>query len=730
MIGSLWRNSHFLLAIVSALFLIVASVTGAILALEPISEVSQRHAVENLNDVKLSETVQALQETYSEVLDIEITAEDFVKASVFTKSGQSETIYINPVNASKVGVVLPQSPFFSAITNLHRSLFLKSIGRAFVGIISFLLCFIAITGLFLLAKRQGGIKKWFTKVQETDFAQRYHVILGRWFLIPILIVAVSGVYLSAEKFALLPDGYIEHNYSAAPSEMNTKKPVSEFLLFQNLSLGEVRKVVFPFSEDPEDYFQIALDDSELLVHQYTGQILSEVRYPFVELASRLSLQFHTGKGSVLWSVILLLSSLSLLFFMFSGLAMSFKRLRKSKTVAPDWTKDEAEYILLVGSETGSTFTFAKSYYDALKKEGKKIFLSTLNEYTTYKNATHLIVFTATYGDGDAPSNARNFETILNTIQPIKKLQYSVVGFGSLLYPHYCRFATKVDSLLKAHDSYTVVNPLVKINDQSQIAFLNWVNRWNTQTGMHLKIAASAKKQTKKEGAFDVIERTTLNVDNTAILRLRPKKRGKFQSGDLLNIVPPGETFARQYSIAKVDGDILLSIKWHPKGACSTYLCTLKDGDVISGRIEKNAKFHFPREASSVWLIANGTGVAPYLGMLNEDHGVPVQMTWGGRVETSFDCYREILEGSSVPNLEASYQVALSQIKDKMYVQDVLMQQQKDVVKTLKDGGVFMLCGSIAMQHSVLDTLEEIARTNLQQPLSDFENNGQLLMDCY
>jgi sulfite reductase (NADPH) flavoprotein alpha-component len=75
-------------------------------------------------------------------------------------------------------------------------------------------------------------------------------------------------------------------------------------------------------------------------------------------------------------------------------------------------------------------------------------------------------------------------------------------------------------------------------------------------------------------------------------------------------------------------------------------------------------------------------------------------------------------------------VALSQIKDKMYVQDILMQQQKDVVKTLKDGGVFMLCGSIAMQHSVLDTLEEIARTNLQQPLSDFENNGQLLMDCY
>lgn len=42
----------------------------------------------------------------------------------------------------------------------------------------------------------------------------------------------------------------------------------------------------------------------------------------------------------------------------------------------------------------------------------------------------------------------------------------------------------------------------------------------------------------------------------------------------------------------------------------------------------------------------------------------------------------------------------------------------------------MLCGSMAMQQSVLDTLNEIATTQLEQPLSEFENNGQLLMDCY
>lgn len=731
MIGSLWRYSHFILALVSAIFIIVASVTGAILAIEPISEVSQRYAVTNLGDVRLSETLTVLKDNYNEVLEIEVSAEDFVKVSVFTKKGNNETIYINPITGDKLGEVSSQSPFFSFITNLHRSLFLKSIGRGFVGIVSFLLCFIAITGLFLLAQRQGGFKKWFKKVQEKDFTQRYHVILGRWFLVPIIIVAVTGVYLSAEKFSLLPDDSIEHNWSATPSEIKTTQPISEFTLFQNLTLNEVRKFIFPFSEDSEDYFQIALDDRELLVHQYTGEIISEVYYPFVQLASRLSMQLHTGQGSMLWSVVLLLASLSLLFFMFSGFAMSLKRRRKSTSITTEWTKDEAQYILLVGSETGSTYTFAKVYYNALKNERKKVYISTLNEYTSYENATHLIVFTATYGDGEAPSNARRFEALFTTIQPKRNLQFSILGFGSLLYPHYCRFAIKVDALFRSHSSFKPVNPLVKINDQSESAFLNWVKTWNEYTGMSLKVTSPHQKnKAKKEQSFKVIERTSLNVDNTALIRLRPNKKGRFQSGDLLHIIPPGDTYARQYSIAKVDGDILLSIKWHPKGICSTYLCTLKDGDTISARIEKNVKFHFPKQASSVWLIANGTGIAPYLGMLNQNHKTPVKLTWGGRIETSFDCYREFLESKLLRKQVVPYQLALSQTKEKMYVQDVLLDQQIEVAKRLKNGGAFMLCGSIAMQHSVLETLEEITSINLQQPLSDFESNGQILMDCY
>jgi len=249
--------------------------------------------------------------------------------------------------------------------------------------------------------------------------------------------------------------------------------------------------------------------------------------------------------------------------------------------------------------------------------------------------------------------------------------------------------------------------------------------------MNVTVTLPHQKGTiKKEQSFEVIDRTTLNVDNTMLLRLKPKKKSNFQSGDLLTIIPQEDKKPRQYSIARIENDILLCIKRHSKGLCSNYLSTLKIGDLIPARIEENKKFHFPVNAPSVWLVGNGTGIAPYLGMMPENDTVPIQLLWGGRTKASFDCYHEVLEGTLSRKRIHQYQLAFSQEKDKTYVQDVLINKKEEVAKTLKEGGVFMLCGSVAMQQSVLDVLEEITTVALQKSLRDFENNGQLLMDCY
>ena len=117
MIGSLWRYSHFLLALVSALFLIVASITGSLLALEPINEASKSYVIPNLDGIYISETIANLEDVYAEVLAIEVMPNDFVKASVFTIDQGSKNIYINPRNGAMLGDVTSRSSFFTFITN-------------------------------------------------------------------------------------------------------------------------------------------------------------------------------------------------------------------------------------------------------------------------------------------------------------------------------------------------------------------------------------------------------------------------------------------------------------------------------------------------------------------------------------------------------------------------------------------------------------------------------------
>ncbi|AZQ59432.1 oxidoreductase [Maribacter sp. MJ134] len=729
---SIWRYSHLVLAITSSLFLFVAAITGAILAFEPISEASRPIAKTDLNKVSIAQTVAALDKKYDEILDIEVDANDFVIASVITLDGLNERIYVNPISGEKLGIPKEKSAFFQWTTNLHRSLFLKSTGRFFVGFISFLLCLITVTGFVLIAKRQGGIRKVFSKFQKDYFEQRYHVILGRWFILPIILVATTGVYLSAEKFSLLPADDLQHVSTGKAIASIPESKLKSLPIFENIVLGNVRSLIYPFSEAPEDYFELALTDRELYVDQYSGETLSEAKYPFVTLVSRFSLTLHTGQGSILWSIVLCITSLSLVFFMYSGFVMTLKRRKKIKPVVSQENKDNCEYILLVGSETGSTNDYATLFYNALTKAGKNVFKSDLNNYTTYDSAKHIIIFTATYGEGDAPTNARNFIKVFDAVRPRSNLSFSVLGFGSLVYPYYCKFAKDIDFLLEKNAFFKRLLPLYKVNNQSFEAFKDWSSEWSAANGVSLQINQLKKTiRPLKTKPFKVMDKSPLN-DNTFLIRLRPANKIKFQSGDLLAYQPKEEEIPRLYSVARIQNDVLLSIKKHEFGICSNYFHQLSKNDTVNAAIQKNKAFRFPKHAKELVCIANGTGIAPFLGIIDENEKqIPIQLFWGGKTSTSFDPYREIIDSSLNAKKLTSVQLALSQeYQEKTYVQDLLQQEAESIAHKLQSGAVFMICGSVAMQKQVLSILEVIATDQLKTPLNEFENNGQLKMDCY
>jgi len=719
---SIWRYSHLTLAISSSLFILLAAITGIILAFEPISNQLEPYAIHNLETQSLSKTIAVLDTQYAEVISLKVDNNHFVEASVVTKNGDSETFYINPFTGEKITSVKDKNPFYTWITNLHRSLFLKSTGRFLVGFFSFLLALITITGSLLIVKRQGGMHRIFSKIIKENFEQYYHIIIGRFTFIPIIIITLTGVYLSLEKFSLLPDSKITHTYSYTENPAKIKISPTEFSLFKSIKLSDVKTLEFPFSEDKEDAFFLKTKNKEFIVHQYSGKAISDQNIALETILSNWSLLLHTGRGSIIWSLLLMLSCFALLFFMYSGFAISLRRQQHNKLSKNKFHKDKAEFVILVGSETGSTNQFANSIYKALLVAKKTVYINNLNNYTTYKNLKNLIVLTATYGDGEPPINGAKFLSRFSKDHLQNTINYSVVGFGSLAYSQYCQFAVQIDKALETHPNCTSILPLHKINNQSFADFKNWGIQFGNaiNTEIHLK---QPIQKIKKQQHFTVVDKTELNKDNTYLIRLRPSKKTKFSSGDLLSIRPKEDHVERLYSIGKIDNDIVLSIKKHEFGVCSNTLLNLKNNDKVKAKIRSNKTFQLPKKKESI-LIANGTGIAPFLGMLNANH-TNTHLFIGLKTNESLNLYKPHLKNIKKQQMHMAY----SQ-ENNEYVQDLIAKKEDLIAATLKNKGIIMICGSVSMMNGVLEVLENITLQQLDSPLHTFKKAKQIKTDCY
>ena len=472
MILSIWRFCHFSLAAVASLFLIIASLTGAILAFEPITNSLKNYSINNLNEISLKETLNVLDKKFKEVYEIQITNEDFVSAKVLTFSNQTEEVYLNPINGEILEKVKPKSKFFSFFTNLHRSLFFKKIGRVFVGIISFILSLITLTGLMLLIQRQGGILKIFKKIKENNFSEKYHVVFSRIFALPIFLIAISGAYLTFDRFMI---GDLQTSISFEEEILSENK----YLKFDLIALNKVKKVVYPFSRSESDYYTIELSDRSVMVNQYNNRIHSQRFYPFSYFTKEWFYNLHTGKGNLLLSIILLVSSISILFFIFTGFKISTKSILRKLNIKYLSSEKDSKYIILVGSEKGNTFEFAKFLSTQILSFGEKVIIKPLNSYKIYNQAETLIILTSTYGEGDPPSNANDFVSRFKKFNQPYKIKYSIIGFGSLKYPKFCAFATKIDRMIRPLDNFEKIVPLMKVNRRSVEEFNKWIKMWNS-----------------------------------------------------------------------------------------------------------------------------------------------------------------------------------------------------------------------------------------------------------
>ncbi|WP_407494756.1 PepSY domain-containing protein [Elizabethkingia anophelis] len=728
---SIWRYAHLTLAILTFSFLIVASSTGVILAYDAAQEKVQPYRVDDFSELNLAQSLPELRKVFPEITEITVDHNQFVTLKGFDQEGKEVKAYINPKTGKILGKPIEKSEFINWVTSLHRSLFLKETGRFAVGIISFLLMLISISGLILIIKRQQGVKHFFDKIKKDFFSQYFHVVSGRLLLIPVLVIAITGTYLFMIRFEFIPKGKNE-NVVIKKNNDESEKKIAEFPIFKETKFNNVKKIEFPFIEDePEEYFVLKLKDREISVNQINGNIVKEEKYPLTTIYDNLSLSLHTGRGSVTWAIILGLASLNILMFIYSGFVITFKRTRNK--IRNKYKAEDAEIVILVGSENGSTLGFASHIHSQFNSAGKKSFLTELNHYKVFPKAQHILVFTSTYGLGDAPTNAKHFKNLLPKFPQNQKVKYSVVGFGSKAYDDFCGYAIEIDQLLGEQNWAEPQLALHTVNDRSTTEFAEWAKQWSYETMIPLASAPSLYNQKtpplkpmKVVGKSEIVEEVT-----TFKILLKPGRTLSFKSGDLLAIYPDNDHKERFYSIGKVDGAIQLVVKLYENGLGSGFLYKLKEGQEIKARIVKNSEFHLPKKANKVAMISNGTGIAPFLGMIEENSKETEAHLYCGfrrssKLTKSYEDFAaENIQKGKLTKLNLAY----SREEQSQYVMDLVKRDAIFFIDLLTQGGYIMICGALKMQHDLEDLLRDLC-TQQNKNYEDYKANGQILTDCY
>ena len=730
MLVSVWRYAHLALAIVSSVFLLLLAVTGVILAVDAVNEQRSSYRAENIDSLDLSQTLPNLRKIYPEIVELTIDYGQFVSIDAVDTKGSSVKGYIDPKTGKFLGEKDNKSQFVQWVTALHRSLFLKVTGRVIIGVVSFLLFLITVSGLVLILKRQQGVRNFFAKINRDFFSQYFHVVSGRLFLIPVFILALTGTYLFMVRIGLLDKTNQTVEYQVKTEQ--AERDIANFSIFKRTKLSDVVKVEFPFMEDdPEEYYVLKLKDRELTINQLNGSIHKEVTYPFTALAEQVSLDLHTGQTNRIWAIILGLASLNILFFIYTGFVITFKRTRiKIKNC---YSTGEAEIIILVGTENGSTSFFANQIHKQLLADGQKSLLLGMNQYQTFPRAKHIIVFTSTYGLGTAPSNASQFGKKIWTYSQ-QAVNFSVLGFGSKAYPDFCAYAHEIDILLAQQSWANRLIPLHTVNDKNVDELISWIHHWSEKTGIAI-VSTPAIYTPKVAGLkrFRVIEKSVLSANNsTFTVLLKPQDRVQIQSGDLLAIYPAKDQRERFYSIGYKNGMVQLVVKLFPDGFGSSFLYQLQQHQLLEARVLVNPRFHFPKSAPAVALIANGTGIAPFLGMIAENQAkTPVRLYAGFRYDNATTAhYRQFAEEQKHLGQLQQLRLAFSREQPAQYVMDLIREEGVYFVNLLEHNGCVMLCGALQMQHDVEAVLNEILLKSSGKTLEYYKRIGQVLTDCY
>ncbi len=732
----MFRALHRWAGILAALLLTIVSLTGFILSLFPLLTTDRTST-----RLDAGALVAAVQDTLPGVQQISVDLNGVVTAMSFGDGGLTQVV-IDPATGDSLGPVTT-SALELWFENLHRSLFLSDAGQMTVLIASVAMILLTLSGLSLAARRLGGWKNLFTR-ERGNGADALHLKIARIAWIGIVISSLTGVWMGLATLGWIPD---PNPLASLPAQTSSAVPLPADQLSGLTSIAgdEIRSITLPREGMSGQAYEVETDAGSGFIDPATGEVLTWVDRSFWSEAMDIVHLLHTGQGASVLGFVLGIMSLSIPFLSVTGVLIWLRGSEASKGL-PKTKAEQADVVILVGSEGGTTWRFAKAFANTLISGGKKVHVTAMNNVAParYKNASSIVVFAATYGDGDAPESASEFLGKLEKTQVTPQTSLSILGFGDSSYPNFCAFADEVAKTAKAKGWEIILHPH-KVDRQDLRAFSDFSMAYASAHGLTLEDPA-VLLETQSTKSLRLVEKQLFGEDAqapTAILRFalpklslteRLMKRGfaNFQAGDLLNFVPEGADSPRSYSLASQtkDGFVEICVRKVHGGLASSQLCNLELGDTIEAYTTINANFHAPQTKSPLILIGAGAGIGALAGIIrantakNEAH-----LFFGMRSRGDGIPYKDDLTAWENKGFLSSLTLALSRSQKPRYVQNAMIEEADKLRDLIERGAHVMICGSREMGEGVSAAFDQILAP-LQLNVSLLEKEGRYAVDVF
>jgi len=735
------RNLHKIPGLIAAILIVVITLSGAVLSVLPAWDVVAEVPARPEAGLSVATLADRIAITYPGVEQIKRSPSGKITAFYFD-GGQPGAVVIDP--ATGVGVADAQrSAFARWMTNLHRSLFLDDAGRWAVAAGAASLLMLSVSGLMLTARRVGGWRHFFSRLRG-PLTGRLHVEVARFSVAGLMLSSVTALFMTASTFGLIPEAENPPTFPRTVSEQTGAIPGTMAML-RDTPVSALRELTYPYPDDPTDVFKLTTDVGEGYIDQGTGEVLIWADAGLWQRVNETIYMLHTGQGAALLGVVLGLMALGAPVMAITGAMLWLQSRRARPRIKGNTPAGQADTIVLVGSEGGSTWGFAATLHRALREAGHTVHTGAMSEFRPerYACAAQVIVLAATYGDGAAPGSAKGFLDRLATLKAAPGLSIAVLGFGDRQLPQFCAYGAEV-ARVADENGWPSLLPMATVDRQSPQEFARWGHALGEALGHPLELSHSPViPQTQ---ALTLISRRDYGSDMqtpSAILRFALPKTGRFgrlvgrgfarfSAGDLLGIIPEGAAVPRFYSLAsgQADGFIEICVSRHPGGLCSGQLLSLTPGDSVQGFLRRNPDFRPQANAKPVILIGAGTGIGPLAGFARANRpGREMHLYYGARHPDSDLFYGEELQGWQADGRLASVTAAFSRTDTRTYVQDALRNDATRIARLISEGAQVLVCGGRDMAAGVAEALSEIlAPAGLTPALLKAE--GQYVEDTY